>query len=519
MGQIYLICAFLLLSHGISAQLGIDWQQCYCSMDLDKAYGVAKIDGGYLVAGTILGGGGQVTCTNKGAAWLLRIDEEGRLIWQKCFEHAGTVGIKKIGESQNYYLIGQALLEPYPEKFNLWFAKIDSSGTIIWETVKGTEYGLGPYGGASGLVSTTDGGVIGTRIINRKGGDITNWYGSFDGWIIKLDSLGNKQWDLTIGTENSEFIDGIIQTNDNGYLALLSGAPDGITGNISCQTNDALDFDAIIYKIDSVGNPQWHKCYGGSDSDVATRAINMVDGFLIGGDTWSWDGDLEGSGQHGGGDIWLLRTGLLGQVIWEKCYGGSKNDALTEILQTSDGGFMVFGNTHSFDGDVVGNPSNSSAVPSIWVFKVDSMGNMLWQQCIGGHGVERVHGVLQETDHKYVVAGEMTYSPSADVDCSNFIYGSFPNYWVFGISDTTVQVAEESLIRDKQPINIYPNPASNSIKINTNEPITSVVVIDLYGLKQQVKFLKQDMIDISFLNKGMYIVIINEKHGIKFIKN
>ncbi|MEA3504626.1 MAG: hypothetical protein U9R32_05450, partial [Bacteroidota bacterium] len=349
----------LLLSVVSYGQLQINWQQSYGSMASDWGYDIAETDGGYLVTGIAGSGGGQVECFEEnGGGWLLKIDDSGNLIWQKCFDYAHAFRIVKAIGSPYYYLIGGAALTPYPEDYNLWVAKIDSLGNIIWERALGNTTGV--LGGDQYGEPTDDGGIIATAQIDSQGGDITTWYGWYDGWVIKLDSLGNTEWDFTIGSSTyTEYINGIIQTSDNGYLAGLYGTPQGAgTGNVACTTQTTNIPDAIVFKMDSISNPEWHRCYGGSGGDGVVRLLEVVNGYVIAGWGGSNDGDLTGSGWHGNKDVWLVRTDFSGDIIWQKCYGGSNSDSPTKIFQTSDGGFMVFANTHSFDGDVVGNPSS-----------------------------------------------------------------------------------------------------------------------------------------------------------------
>ena len=512
---ILLILSMLpLISYG---QLQIDWQQSYGSMARDIAYDIAKTEGGYLVAGAANAGGGQVTCTEDGALWLLKIDNLGNLIWQKCYEHAGVLRIVKAIGSPYYYMIGGTISEPYPDTYNLWIAKIDSLGSIIWERTLGNTIGI--LGGDQYGEATADGGVIATAQIDSQGGDITTWYGWYDGWVIKLDSLGNTEWDFTIGSStNIEYISCIIQTSDNGYLAGLYGTPQGAgTGNVDCTTQSTYIPDAIVFKMDSSSNPEWHQCYGGSGNDAVASLLEVDNGYMIAAGGGSSDGDLTGSGWHGSHDVWLVRIGLSGNIIWQKCYGGSNNDYPKRIFQTSDGGFMVFANTHSFDGDVVGNPSNSPENPSIWIFEVDSVGELLWQQCIGGHGDESVYGVVKQSDYKYAVAGEMNFSPSGDVNCSNFVYGSQQNYWVFGISDTTVNVVEN--FQESIDIKVYPNPANSVLNIDfTNDyniHNTIIEIVDINGrtILKSKPVSGSTQFNIKLLNNGLYLVKIqNDKN-------
>ena len=93
----------LFLSQSLFAQLQVDWQQCFCSMDHDIAYDIAQTEEGYLVLGIEWGGDGQVTCSDDGSTWLLKIDNSGNLIWQKCYEHIGGYRMEKAIDSPNYF--------------------------------------------------------------------------------------------------------------------------------------------------------------------------------------------------------------------------------------------------------------------------------------------------------------------------------------------------------------------------------------------------------------------------------
>ncbi len=501
-----------LVSHG---QFQIDWQQSYGSMASDWGYDIAETDGGYLVTGIAGSGGDQVECfENGGGGWLFKIDNAGNPIWQKCFDYAYAERIVKAINSPYYYLIGLTKSEPYPDSYNLWVSKIDSLGNIIWERTLGNTNGVSNY--AFFGQSTVDGGIVATVNIISSGGDITNWYGGYDAWIVKLDSLGNKEWDFSIGTSQNEFINGIIQTSDEGYLAGLYGTPNGIGGNVVCDIQSVTKPDAIVFKIDINGNAVWHHCYGGSGHDGVGSLVETANGYTIAAFGGSNDGDLSGSGWHGEMDVWLISIDFSGNIIWQKCYGGSNNEYPMKIFQTSDGGSIVFANTHSFDGDVVGNPSNSPENPSIWIFKVDSTGELLWQQCIGGHTDERVHGVIKQSDNKYTVVGEMNFSPSNDVNCSNFVYGSQQNYWVFGISDTTVNIVDnfqESII-----VKIYPNPANSLLHIDFpndyNILNTIIEIVDINGktiLKSEPTSITSQL-NINSITSGLYLVKIQKEN-------
>jgi len=502
----------LLLSTICYGQFQIDWQQSYGGMGIDIGFDIVQVQGGFLIAGFTNSNSGLVTCNinDYGVLWLIKIDVNGNLLWQKCYENSDAFRMVKAIKSQHFYLIGGAIADPYPNTYNLGIKKIDSLGNIIWERALGNTIGI--LNGDQYGEPTFDGGVIATAQIDSRGGDITNWYGGYDGWIIKLDSLGNTEWDISVGSSQFEFINGIIQTSDSGYIAGLYGTPNGVGGNIDCDIQSISYPDAIVIKMDVNGNPEWQRCYGGSGHEGVTRLLELEDGYLISGWGGSNDGDLVGSGWHGDQDVWLVKIDYSGNIIWQKCYGGSNGESPERIFLNDDGGIIVFANTYSFDGDVVGNPSNSPENPSIWIFKVDSIGNLLWQRCIGGRADERVYGVAKESDYKYTITGEMNFSPSGDVNCSNFVYGSQKNYWVFVINDTSENIVES--LSDLNEVKIYPNPANTILNINL--PIkygickNTIEIIDITGicLIKSNPETNLSQLDLKELKPGLYIVKI-----------
>ncbi|MGB4230357.1 MAG: hypothetical protein WBJ63_07370 [Bacteroidales bacterium] len=124
--------------------------------------------------------------------------------------------------------------------------------------------------------------------------------------------------------------------------------------------------DYWVVKLDSSGTIQWQKCLGGTDNDEAKSIQQTSDGgYIVAGETWSNDGDV--SGNHGIVDSWIVKLNSSGDIIWQKCFGGTDDDVAFSIQQTSDGGFIVAGGTWSNDGDMSGNHGGSDA----WVVKLN----------------------------------------------------------------------------------------------------------------------------------------------------
>src|SRR6185295_9911162 len=81
----------------------------------------------------------------------------------------------------------------------------------------------------------------------------------------------------------------------------------------------------------------------------------------------------------GGSDVWLVCIDATGNILWQQCYGGSDDEIPHRIVRTNDYGFLFTASTFSNDGDVSGNHGASD----VWVVKLDSMGLLQWQRCIG----------------------------------------------------------------------------------------------------------------------------------------
>ena len=250
-------------------------------------------------------------------------------------------------------------------------------------------------------------------------------------------------------------------------------------GNIICDEYHG-SYDAIIVKLDSIGTIEWQQCYGGSFDENFTELLEVADGYIAVGVTLSNDGDV--SGLHGtpGGDyvidIWFTKIDSEGNLLWQKCLGGSRVEFPSRIFQTEDGDFILVGYTQSNDGDVSGNHTVSNLKYDIWMVKLSSEGEILWQQCFGSEGNETVNfGVIQKSDNRYVIAGESNWA-SDDVAC-DIHHGTgswWPDFWVFEVYDTTVNITDTPGIAD---LKIYPNPATNYIVFELPVITTPSVVI------------------------------------------
>lgn len=268
------------------------------------------------------------------------------------------------------------------------------------------------YGGtkadaANDIQHTSEGGFIVTGYARSADEDLTNNKGGSDYWVLKLDSIGTIEWQQNFGGADNDNATGILQTTDGGYI-VAGGAVsfDGqVTGNHGVE-------DAWVLRLDNAGNILWKKAYGGSQNDRAESIQPTSDGgYILAGYSQSNDGDL--SFNNGEFDYWVFKIDANGNLLWEKSLGGSLSEFAFDAMQTVDGGYLVAGSSFSNDGDV----SDNKGFYDYWVAKLDAVGNLVWEKNYGGTGEERAYGIALNAAGAYVAGN--SNSATNDVPGNN----------------------------------------------------------------------------------------------------
>jgi PKD repeat protein len=319
-----------------------------------------------------------------------------------------------------------------------WIVKLGDSSIIQWQkSLGGTDRDF-----ANSITPTSDGGYIVAGSSESTDGDVTGHHGTsstYDCWIVKLNNNGAIQWQKSIGGTDSDFANDIEQTSDGGYI--ITGYTYSNNGDISGIHYYGYS-DCLVLKLDSVGNIIWQKCLGGTSNDEGWSIKQTTDdGYIVAGVSNSIDGDITNHhGTIGNKDCWIARLNATGDIIWQKSLGGTSDDKAYSIKQTSDGGYIFCGYTLSFDGDVLGHHGSISN-EDYWVVKMDSLGNYQWQKCLGGTGANEVAiSIKQTTDNDYIIAGN---TPCNDDDVTNNHGGQ--DYWVIKLSESGVLEWQKTL--------------------------------------------------------------------------
>ena len=251
--------------------------------------------------------------------------------------------------------------------YDVYLIKTDASGNKEWEKT---------FGGSSNdyaysVQQTTDGGYI---IVSTTG---SYGAGLYDFYLIKTDASGNKEWEKTFGGSGWDYAYSVQQTTDGGYI--IAGTTDSY---------GAGGEDVYLVKADASGNKEWEKTFGGSGWDNAYSVKQTTDGgYIVAGTTDSYGAGWE--------DVYLIKTDASGNKEWEKTIGGSSDEYAYSVEQTTDGGYIMVGETSSY----------GAGSYDFYMIKTDASGNKEWEKTFGGSGYESAYSVQQTTDGGYIMAG------------------------------------------------------------------------------------------------------------------
>jgi len=319
-------------------------------------------DGGYIVSGNTESYGAGAT-----DILVIKTDSLGEVEWEHTYGGTGADNGAAIPRIEGGYAIGG---------YTLSYGAVGYDGLLCLTDNLGNEEGLNTYGGAgdelfSDGCQTSDSGYILCGRKSSQNGDV---------WVVKTDSLGNEEWAKTYGGAGYDSGMSIKQTGDGGYIVAA------IT-----DTTGTGDRDGWLIKLQSDGNEEWSKTYGGTAGDQF-RSVNQIDdGFIVVGFTNS----------VGHKDVWLLKTDSQGNEQWSKTFGGSERDEGHSVDQTSDSGYIIGGLTKSSGfGDA-----------DAYLIKTDTNGNELWSRTFGTSYYEDCTSVMETSDGGFILAGTQTAGP------------------------------------------------------------------------------------------------------------
>ena len=340
--------------------------------------------------------------------WLLKLDVDGNVQWSKTYGGSKDDRGQSLVQTTDggYAIVGYAMSDDGDGSNNEgfhdnWILRLDASGNILWER----SYGFAGHDHCYDVVETDDGGFffagfLDVTLSNGEGnfglGSSLTRHGVGEFWGNKIDDEGNLQWRRYFGGTNNDRAHAVVPSNDGGFV--MSGFSESNDYDIS---NTKGSYDFWIVHIDANGDLLWEKSFGGTGIEVSYDLVKTPDdGYAILGHTFS--NDLDVSENKGNSDIWLVKIDQSGNLLWEKTFGGTEFDDAKGLDVTSDGGFVIAGNSKSIDGDVTGNKGEND----FWVIKTDALGNIVYQKTFGGADLDFGFDVIEDANGNLVLIGE-----------------------------------------------------------------------------------------------------------------
>lgn len=237
------------------------------------------------------------------------------------------------------------------------------------------------------ITGTNDGNMLIIGQTESLDGDVIGNHGGGDIWVANITQSGTINWQKALGGSGKDVAFSYAYNATDGSV-VIAAYTESTNGDITGSRGSG---DVWIAKLSSTGALLWQKILGGSSRETPLNIINTNDGnYLLSAETLSANSDV--TGNHGGSDIWLVKMDPAGTILWKRCYGGSNNETGTNgdgfgssLLEPSPGNYLFSANTSSNNGDV---SNYNGGYSDSWLVETDISGNILWQKCIGGDGVD-----------------------------------------------------------------------------------------------------------------------------------
>jgi hypothetical protein len=469
--------------------------------------------GNILIATTSTSSDGDVL-NNEGSEdiWILAINSTGDTLWTRIFGGSESERILRIcpATGGGWYIVGHSrssggvfsanhTTDGYADAFVL---KLDSDGNQLWMKM---------YGGSSDdflndIIETSDGFLIACGEAYSTNGDLAGTSSGLN-WGVKIDpSTGNLIWSKTWSGPDAASPDWL----ENVFrLAQMSDGTVVMTGYTTPSFND-FNLDRVnILKIDLSGNLLWSKKIGAPGSGDYPAAILPAENgsFYILAKLAATVGGSGDASEYfgGGGDFWLVKLDSLGNIVFERNYGGSELDVPYDMKPAPDGGLYLAGMTRSVDNDAAYNPLGGT---DFWLIKTNSSGDTIYTLRMGGSANDFCSSMT-------LVPNSLSMYMAGGTDSNDGMVHGFHgvrDLWVVHLENPPGTVIDEN---EDIECFLYPNPASDYLFLS--DQYTDVSELVLRNYLGCIVFSASSDIDHGFsvasLSPGYYIAFLYQNGG------
>jgi hypothetical protein len=306
---------FMMAFSVTQAQPEIQWENNFGGADTEFANDIEQTeDGGYVVAGESESSDSDVGGNNgEEDYWIVKLDETGQLEWENNLGGSGRDEAKDIEQTEGggfvvagYTSSNDGDVSGNKGNDDYWIVKLDETGKLEWEN----SLGGSDQDRARSIEQTADGGLVVFGQSSSNDGDVGGNNGGFDYWVVKLASNGQLEWENNLGGSAWDMAKDIEQTADGGFI--VAGDSESSNGDVGGNKGKE---DYWIVKLNEIGQLEWEKNLGGSDRDFAQDVEQTEDGgFVVAGFSQSTDGNV--SSNKGIEDYWIMKLDKKGKLEW-----------------------------------------------------------------------------------------------------------------------------------------------------------------------------------------------------------
>lgn len=513
------IVAFLLVSSFAFSQTPhVDWIKYFGGANPPNTTGSYEAqsiqktsDGGYIIAGvTSVANPEAVDYHGNIDGFVVKLNSNYETEWSRCYGTEGTDWISEIKQTSDGGYVFTGNQYSVATNRDYWIGRISSTGDLLWQK----NYGGSLEDVAESIEVLNTGEFLVAGTTNSSDSYITatypfNNHGSSDYWVIKLDSNGNFIFGRTLGGGSSDNCHTLVANPDGSYV--VAGETYSHDGQVNCP-NLYSPCETSIWLAKVANNNfiynTWATCFrplmpSANFWNIPYKIIKTNDGgyLIVGRRQDNFD-------SHGGADFWAIKIDADGNDVWQNYYGGSKDDEASSVIQTSDGGYIIVGNTYSSNDQVTINYSTGNIFQNAWMIKINAIGILQWQKSVSGSKTNFFSDVVEAHPNEYIAVGMAPWNGNQGdyTDCNS------RQFMAVKISTTALSTEENTSLDSN--LELYPNPTNSILNFKAKEKIKSVIIYDVSG--RSVLELNSENItntDISSLSNGIYIVKLSSDNS------